>query len=66
MSNLIEGLLAELRRVRKLKQIYEEIGTSGAFGVAVMESSILNAEGAMASGDIAAMVRALEDLRMRK
>ena len=60
--NLIEGIQKECNRVREIIPMYKAIGISGAFGVAMMEASIAQAERAVATGDTVAMVRAHKDL----
>ena len=61
--NLVEGLLQECNRVRGLIPLYEEIGPAGQFGVLMLKTAIVGAERALASGDVIAMVQALEELR---
>jgi hypothetical protein len=63
METLANALPKEQERVRELIPIYESVGVAGAFAVAMMKSSLRAAEIAAASGDVVAMVRALEDLR---
>lgn len=63
METLADALPKEQERVRELIPIYESVGVAGAFAVAMMKKSLSDAEKASAAGDIAGMVRALEDLR---
>lgn len=62
MSNLAEGLRDEMRRCRKLLEVYREI-PGGAFGAALIEESIEAAEDAQASGDVVAMLSAYQRLK---
>jgi hypothetical protein len=54
---LIEGLHELMDRARKLRKMYEEIPT-GAFGIAVIDATIKQAEHSIESGDIGEMVAA--------
>ena len=62
-DTLAEALPREQARVRALIPIYREIGPPGAFALMMMERSLQAADQAAASGDVVAMLRALEDLR---
>jgi hypothetical protein len=62
MANLIEGIQAECNLVRELISHYEELAPTGAFGAAALKADIREGEAAIASGDIARMVRALQSL----
>jgi hypothetical protein len=63
METLADALPREQERVRELIPIYESLGVSGTFAVAMMKISLREAEKAAARGDVVAMLRALEDLR---
>lgn len=64
MTNIIEGIQEECRRVREqLLPAYADIGPAGAFGSLMLKQSVARGEAAIASGDAVEMVRALEDLR---
>lgn len=62
MSTVAEELPNEQQRVRELLEVYNTIPT-GAFGAAVLREALSRAELAAASGDVAAMVRSLAELR---
>lgn len=63
MTSLADELPREQERVRELIPIYESTGAAGTFALTMMKISLRNAEIAASSGDVVAMVRALEDLR---
>lgn len=63
MNSLAEALPAEQARVRKLKERYLSIGDAGKPTAWVMEVSLLRADQAVMSGDVAAMLAAYEDLK---
>ena len=63
--NLIEGMLAELNRNRKVLALYEGI-PEGRFGAIMIKQAIAKAEGAMSSGDCVEMLRAYDDLKSTK
>jgi len=62
METLAEVLPKEQQRVRELLPIYDAIPT-GIFAATMMRQSLTKAEQASASGDVAAMMAALEDLK---
>ena len=62
MENLAEALLKEQQRVRELLSIYDAIPT-GVFAATMMRQSLIRAEQAAASGDVAAMITAYKDLK---
>jgi len=64
--NLIEGIQEELKRCRELKAVYESIGPAGAFGLSVVNQSIIRAEKAVASGDVTEMLCAYRNLQKRQ
>jgi hypothetical protein len=62
--SLIEGLHEQMNRARELRKMYEEIPT-GAFGIAVIDATIKQAERSIESGNIGEMMatyNALEEL----
>lgn len=62
-ESLAETLPREQARVRELILIYREIGPAANFAIMMMERSLQAADQAAISGDVIAMLRALEDLR---
>lgn len=62
-TTLGDALPAEMARVRKLQQIYAEIGPEGTFARMLMEHSLRRADKAVMEGDVVAMIACLEDLR---
>lgn len=63
MTSLAEALPAEQARVRKLREQYLSIGDAGKPAAWMMEQSLQRADNAAISGDIVAMLAALEDLK---
>ena len=63
IATLASELPKEQARVRALLPIYRECGPAGAFALAMMEASLQRADRAAASGDVVAMLQALDDLR---
>ena len=63
METLGEALPAEMTRVRALIPIYQSIGPAGGFAIMMMNKALDEAQRALAEGDVAAMVRAYEDLK---
>lgn len=61
--NLIEGLQEEIKRCRDLLEVYKEIGPAGRFAHVMILNEIEVAEKSIATGDVAAMIRSLEELR---
>ncbi|MBN3811658.1 hypothetical protein [Paraburkholderia sp. Ac-20347] len=61
--NLAEGLSAEIQRVTTILGHYVEIGPAGAFGAMFIRASLKRATDALASGDVVAMIGAIEDLK---
>lgn len=62
----MEGLLEEMNRNRELQKMYEEIGMPGMFGLSVLKAKLGQAERAVASGDVVAMLKAYKDLQESK
>ena len=63
MNTLGDDLPKEQARVREVLGYYKEIGPAGAFGAAMIEQSLQDADSAVISGDLAAMISAYEDLQ---
>ena len=63
MRTLGDELPREQARCRELLVAYKEIGPAGAFGAAMIEQSLREADQASISGDIVAMLRAYEKLK---
>lgn len=62
-ENLIEALQKEIKRNKRLLEIYESIGPAGLFVRSMIGRDVANAEAAIAEGDTVAMVRMLTALR---
>jgi hypothetical protein len=62
MKNLVEGLLEQMNRCRRLIKEYEAIGEAGAFARVAITLDIRQAEKAMAGGDAVEMLEAYKDL----
>ncbi len=63
MTTLGDELPREQARCRELLVAYKEIGPAGAFGAAMIEQSLREADAATVSGDLVAMLRAYEKLK---
>ena len=63
MNTLGDDLPNEQKRVREVLGYYKEIGAAGAFGAAMIEQSLQNADRAVMSGDIVEMIAAYKDLQ---
>lgn len=63
METLADALPKELARVRKVLGYYKEIGPAGNFGAAMIEQSLINADKAIISGDLALMIIAYKNLK---
>jgi len=61
--NLIEGIQEEMNRVRELRKQYVAIGTSGAFGLIVIDAEIKQGEKAIASNDVVEMLKSYTNLQ---
>lgn len=66
MANIIEGLQKLMNKSRELLKAYDEIGPQGAFGAAMIRADIQDAEKAIASGDVVAIVKMYEKLQGHK
>ncbi|MBI1383025.1 MAG: hypothetical protein GC161_18295 [Planctomycetaceae bacterium] len=62
-SNLAEALPLEQSRVRDLLEVYESLGSTGAFGATQLRAALDEAEQASASGDVVRMIRAYAALK---
>jgi 2-polyprenyl-3-methyl-5-hydroxy-6-metoxy-1,4-benzoquinol methylase len=62
-ESLAEALPNEQSRVREVLSCYQEIGPSGALACAMIEQSLKNADQAVMSGDVVAMMVAYNDLK---
>jgi hypothetical protein len=62
-DTLGDALPREMTRVRKLIPIYQSIGPAGGFAIAMMNQSLDEAQRALATGDVVAMIRVYEDLK---
>lgn len=64
MENLLEGLLAELKRNKEvLLPAYEGIGGAGFLGVTMIKADVKMAEKAIAENDTVAMLSAYQKLK---
>lgn len=61
-QTLATALPAQQARCRKILEHVLEIGPAGNFLAAMLRASLARAEVAAASGDIAAMIQAFQDL----
>ena len=57
------ALQQEMARVREVLGHYKEIGHAGIFGAAMIEQDLRNADRAVMSGDVIAMLRSLKTLQ---
>lgn len=63
VETLADALPKEMARVREVLGHYKEIGPAGMFGAAFIEQDLRFADRAVMSGDVIAMMQALEKLR---
>ena len=63
METLGDVLLKEQARGREVLGCYRSIGPAGAFGAMMIEETLRQADAAVMSGDIIAMLRAYEELK---
>ncbi len=63
INTLGDALPKEMARVREVLGLYREIGPAGAFGAMGIEQKLRQADQAVMSGDIVAMLRAYQDLK---
>ena len=62
-ETLADALPKEMARVRTVLGHYTEIGPAGAIGAMFIEQDLQAADRAVMSGDVVAMIQALETLR---
>lgn len=62
-QNLAEALPQECARVREVLGFYKAIGPAGMVGAAFIEQDLREADRAMVSGDVVAMIRAYKKLK---
>jgi hypothetical protein len=62
-ETLADALPKEMARVRTVLGYYKEIGPAGAIGAMFIEQDLQAADRAVMSGDVVAMLQALEALR---
>lgn len=62
-TSLGEELPKEMARARRILGYYHEIGPAGTFGAMMIERSLRNADQAIISGDLAAMIVAYQALK---
>ncbi len=60
---LADALPKEMERVREVLALYRQIGPAGMFGAAMIEQDLRNADRAVMSGDVVAMLRSLKALQ---
>lgn len=63
VETLAEALPREMARVREVLGHYREIDPAGMFGAAMIEQDLRTADRAVMSGDVVAMILAMETLR---
>jgi len=61
--NLAEALPKEQARVREVLAMYKEIGPAGMFGAVMIEATLNEADQAVISGDVVAMIQVYEKLK---
>ena len=62
-ETLADALPNEMARVRTILGHYKEIGPAGAIGAMFIEQDLKNADRAVMSGDLVAMIQSLKTLR---
>lgn len=62
-ETLASALPKEMARVREVLGHFREIGPAGMIGAAMIEQDLRNADRAVMSGDIVAMLRSLKALQ---
>ncbi len=63
MKNVGEEFPKEQARLRELLVQYKEIGIPGQFGARMIEQALRQADAAMASGDVVAVLRAYRAMK---
>ena len=66
MTTLAEELPAQQARCRQILERALELGPAGTFLATILRASLARAERAAAEGDLAEMIRALNDLQSYK
>lgn len=66
MTSLAEEYPKQQARCRELLKGYYEIGSVGAFGAAVIEHILREADRAIANQDVVAMLRSFENMKSVK
>lgn len=61
--SLAEALPQEMARVREVLGYYKMVGPAGMFGAAMIEQDLRNADKAVMSGDVVAMLAAYKALQ---
>lgn len=62
-ESLAEAIPKEQERVREVLAIYRSIGPAGAFGAACIEQTLREADRAVMSGDVIAMLRSFKAMK---
>ena len=62
-ETLGDALPKEQARVRALLAVYHGLGPTGAFGAAMLEKALRQADAANISGDVVALIKSYEELR---
>jgi len=64
MDSLGTALPAEMKRIREVVlPAYQSLGLVGQFGLVMINADLTRAEEALASGDVAAMIKSYASLR---
>ncbi len=63
LTSLGEALPQEIDRVRALSVVYRSIGPAGHFAATLMEIDLQEAERAVRTADVVAMLRSVKTLR---
>jgi len=64
--NLAEAMLKEQKKCRELSTIYKELGPAGGFAKLMVDQALAQAESAVMSGDVVAMLKAYQELKSFK
>lgn len=62
-DTLADALPREMARVREVLCLYRSIGPAGMFGAAFIEQDLAEADRAVMSGDLVAMLKSYETLK---
>ena len=63
MSSLGEEFPEEQKRVREVLARYKQLGSVGNFGAVMIEAALQDADKAIISGDIVAMIQSYKELK---